>query len=216
MKAIRVVDIVDRHANGAKAGIEVGDTLIKVNEFSLESVNDLTSFMSSYTEKPECVITLLNEKGDVSLVRVPVGALGLSLVPVEIENNFNEFLYEAFLESNKKQKGLVKELKSKKEVDKTLFTTTSILEGYKIVEHLGIVVYQRLVSSKENTSDISIFNLKRQALDKGANAVIGVNFNFISDVTNDHGVFSSGLIRTATTLHISGTAVRVKKIQPNL
>lgn len=203
MNAIRVVDIVDRHANGANAGIEVGDTLVKVNEFSLENVNDLTSFMSSYTEKPECVITLLNKQGDVSLVRVPVGTLGLSLVPVEIENNFNEFLYDQFIKTNK-------ELINKIEIDSALISTTSTLEGYKIEEHLGVITYQRFVSSKENTNDISIFNLKRQALEKGANAVIGVNFNFISDVSGGNGNTS-----TSTTLHISGTAVRVEKIQPN-
>lgn len=212
MNAIRVVDIVDHHANGAKAGIEVGDTLVKVNEFSLESVNDLTSFMSSYTEKTECAITLLNKNDDLILVIVPVGTLGLSLVPVYIEGNFNEFLYEDIIRKNKTLKEYQEKLRIKKEIDSTLFTTTPMLEGYKIVEHLGIVVYQRLVSPKENTSDISIFNLKRQSLDKGANAVIGVNFNFISDITNDHGAFNSALIRTATTLHISGTAVRVEKI----
>ncbi|GLR63941.1 heavy metal-binding domain-containing protein [Marinospirillum insulare] len=203
MNAIRVVDIVDHHANGAKAGIEVGDTLVKANEFSLESVNDLTSFMSSYTNKPECIITLLNKKGDVSLVRLPVGALGLSLVPVEIENNFNEFLYEDFIKTNK-------ELINKIEIDSALISTASTLEGYKIEEHFGVITYQRFVSSKENTNDISIFNLKRQALEKGANAVIGVNFNFISDVSGGESYTS-----TSITLHISGTAVRVKKIQPN-
>ena len=202
MQGLRVVEIVDPNKNGAKAGIEVGDTLIKVNKLNLESVNDLTSFMSSYTEKTECIITLLSKKGDLSLVRVPVGALGLSLVPIEIENNFNEFIYEEFIKTNKR-------LINKKEIDSTLFTTTSTLEGYQIIEYFGIVVYQRLERSKENTNDISIFNLKRQALEKGANAVIGVNFNFISNVSG--GEFHT----TSITLHISGTAVRVEKIQPN-
>jgi uncharacterized protein YbjQ (UPF0145 family) len=109
-------------------------------------------------------------------------------------------------------------------IESIFITTTNSIDGYKIVEYKGIesfvyvtgtglyseltgsisdllgrrsIIFENKIQEAEN---IAIFGLKRKALEKDANAIIGVDIDFTEFSHNRNGVI------------ISGTLVKIMKI----
>lgn len=212
VKGLKVVEILDVQGRGARAGIKQGDVLIKVNDLQLERVEDLTGFMASHLDKKYCTLSMVTAKDEFKLIDIEVGTLGLSLAPIEIIENFNSRLYED-IENNKKHRK--QEIELNNAINSVLISTTSNLEGYKVIEHIDLIATAMPKNRKDTSNAINqaiVFNLKKEAYRRGANAIIGAAFNFPSYVS---GGGSGGHCSVSSYLsyHLSGTAVIVEKIK---
>ncbi|SEG47153.1 YbjQ family protein [Oceanospirillum linum] len=224
MKGLRVRDIVNFDGNGHKAGIIIDDVLIGLNQHKLDSVDELISLMQMLNGA-DCTITL-SRKGELKKVTLPSGSLGLSLLPVDVENTFFEVDPDAE-EFKGRFDSVDDQFNQLKNLENIVLTTTPEVDGYRVVKNLGIIgaecafgmnVFKDLFSS---VSDIvggrsgaiqstlrdartaSLTDLKREAYQKGANAVIGVSL--------DYSEFSGGG-KSMLFVAVTGTAVVIEAL----
>ncbi|WP_139116574.1 YbjQ family protein [Terasakiispira papahanaumokuakeensis] len=222
MKGLRVQDTLNFNGNGHKAGIIVDDVLIGLDQHKLDSVDGLIKLMQML-DGAECIITLVR-KGELKKVTVTSGSLGLSLVPVDIENTFynvnpDDEAFKNHFDTVDDQFNLQKNL------EKIIVTTTPEVDGHKVVKNLGVIGAEcafgmnilkdlfasvrdvtggrsgAIQSTLRDAREASLADLKKEANQKGANAVIGVNL--------DYSEFSGGG-KSMLFVAVTGTAVLIE------
>lgn len=196
MKGLRVIEITDYEANGAKSGIGIGDTLIQINNTFFRSVDELVKIIKNQFDDNMNEIAYYDKQGSLKIASVTTGKLGLSLIPVEIEENTPDKL-------NKLHDKICNLIN----INKVLVSTKSNIDGYFSVNHFGIVgvtnefdasIFERVANLVDDARTVAVTKLKRKGYKLGANAIVSVTF--------DYRVWGSGGFIFAT-----GTAIKVEK-----
>lgn len=205
MDGLRVNEVLDLSGNAAKAGIMVDDILLRVNEENLLSVDHLISIMKNL-EGGTCELQILR-KGELKELEVISGALGLSLTLVDVTLECERHITKAKL--NAIQMTTAPNIEGNKVLKTVSIVGSECAFGMNIIKDvLSAVtdvtggrsgVIQKTLRDARNQC---LEDLKREAYQVGANAVIAVNL--------DYSEFSGGG-RAMLFVAATGTAVIVEE-----
>lgn len=217
-----LVESVDKSGQAYKSGIERDDILISYNGTPLVTTEILINLASQ----------AINEKNEIALIRgnsyqtilAGKGALGISVISRQLSDE-RLSIAEVEQHNNKLNAERAERIKG------MTITTTPQLEGYRVTQTLDIITAEYvggmnifrdilvevrdIVGGRSGTLQnelrkarkICMANLKAEADDLGANAVIGVDLDY-SEISGD-GI---GGGKSMLLLVASGTAVIVEKI----
>ncbi len=220
------VESVNPTGKAFKAGIQKDDLLVSYNGSPLEATEALISLASASNENENRLELIRGQAHKV--VVVSGGALGISVVPKEIHG---DVLSAALFSSGDAIRKLELSDETPEErlsrAREMILTTAPTIEGYRVVETLEIVSAECAYGMNffkdffASVRDVvggrskaiqgvlkdarreCLTELKREALDVGANAVIAVKLDYSEFSGKENGMLF---------LVASGTAVKVEKI----
>lgn len=222
------VDSVNPTGQAFRAGIQKDDILISYNGTSLETTDKLIT-LASQSDSNANQIELIRGQNHKVIIVVG-GPLGVSVVQKELSE---DALSTALIASGNAIR--IVQRSNENSADRIerarnmVITTAPVIEGYRVIETIEIVsaecaygmnIFKDFFSSVRDivggrSNAIQnvlrdarrqcLADLKKEALDAGANAVIAVDLDY-SEVS---GGGSSMLFLVA-----SGTAVKIEKITP--
>lgn len=201
------VTLVKPSSLAAKLGLKVGDVLIRLGEQKLSSSFEFSKALTA--NKGDSTLVFFRDGSELQLV-LPSGVLGIEVVAVPFD--------PSTIERDQERRRLKANI---------ILTTTPTVEGYQVLQHHGIVTSECVFglnifkdffmgltdflggrsstaqSALKDARENCLRELSIEAVDKGANAVIGISL--------DYSEFSGGG-KSMLFLVATGTAVTLTKV----
>ncbi|MCV6590858.1 MAG: heavy metal-binding domain-containing protein [Marinobacterium sp.] len=194
-------EFVSSDCAAIKAGMREGDVLLSCNETALSSVDQLKQVISD-APAPTVTLRILRENR-IDKLELPAGPLGTVLVASDITDKFQSALHTSVILSTTANV-------AGKEITETLdVITAECVFGMNIFKDFFASITDVFGGRSGSTQTVlrdarktCLSELRREALDIGADAVVGVALDY-SEI--------SGGGKSMMFLVASGTAVRFRK-----
>lgn len=222
-----LIESITSGGQADKAGLRRHDVVLRYNNRQLNSTDDLIA--ATRTDKAENRLKVIRGR-EMLEVTVPPGSLGVAVLPYPVPDLHIEGVGEVLArlrEAEAREQEVVAE-ENAAEIARVQLTTAPGLEGFRIIRHIEVVSAEYvggvnlfrdimgeitdLVGGRSGTlqkelkamRQTCLKNLKREAHQLGANAVIAIDLDY-SEI--------SGGGKSMLFLVASGTAVEVESIR---